>query len=115
MEKSIIIENVEAYISAFDSKNLEAIANLLSEYFVLEDPVVKRIEGKENALKAIQDIFSGCNELQFKSRNIFVDGQTSVIEFSLDLDTIHLEGVDVIEWSDGKMSELRAYLDIPKG
>ncbi|EAJ5955231.1 nuclear transport factor 2 family protein, partial [Campylobacter jejuni] len=26
-----------------------------------------------------------------------------------------LEGVDIIEWHDEKIVELRAYLDIPKG
>lgn len=115
MEKSTIIKNVENYIAAFDNKNLDAVAVLLADNFVLEDPVVKRVEGKENALRAIQAIFSGCNQLQFKSRNIFVDGQTTLIEFSLDLDNMHLEGVDIIEWHDGKIAELRAYLDIPKG
>ncbi|EDP6022939.1 nuclear transport factor 2 family protein, partial [Campylobacter jejuni] len=30
-------------------------------------------------------------------------------------DDIRLEGVDIIEWHDEKIVELRAYLDIPKG
>ena len=38
-----------------------------------------------------------------------------MIEFMLDLDSVHLEGVDIIDWQERRMRELRAYLDIPKG
>lgn len=31
------------------------------------------------------------------------------------LDETKLEGVDIVEWYDEKIVELRAYLDIPKG
>ena len=42
------------------------------------------------------------------------DGDTSVIEFVLTLGETVLKGTDVIEWRDGLMREMRAYLDIPK-
>ncbi|EAJ8483788.1 nuclear transport factor 2 family protein, partial [Campylobacter jejuni] len=45
----------EKYISAFNKKDINEVANLLNENFVLEDPVVKRIEGKEECLKAIEN------------------------------------------------------------
>ncbi|ECQ2983089.1 ester cyclase, partial [Campylobacter jejuni] len=43
--------------------------------------------------------------------NIFQDKDITFIEFILMLDGIRLEGVDIIEWKDGKIVELRAYLD----
>lgn len=38
------------YITAFNDKNLKEIAILLNDNFILEDPVVKRIEGKDKCL-----------------------------------------------------------------
>ncbi|EOI2266597.1 nuclear transport factor 2 family protein [Campylobacter jejuni] len=105
----------EKYISAFNKKDINEVAILLNENFVLEDPVVKRIEGKEECLKAIENIFKNCNKLSFSAKNIFQDKNITFIEFILILDDIRLEGVDIIEWHDEKIVELRAYLDIPKG
>jgi len=108
-------ELTQEYIFAFNSKDSEKLSNLFIDDFALEDPVVKRIEGKENVLKAIQNIFDSSNQLSFKAENIFVDGNISIIEFILTLDDTVLTGVDIIEWDGNKMTELRAYLDIPKG
>lgn len=103
------------YIKAFNSKNIEDISQLFTNDFVLEDPVVKRIEGKEKVLEAIKNIFDSCNVLEFTSKNIYLDNNTTIIEFILKLDDTILTGTDIIEWEDNKMKELRAYLDIPKG
>jgi ketosteroid isomerase-like protein len=104
----------ENYIAAFSSKNLNAISEMLTEHFVLEDPVVKKIEGKSAALECMSKMFEATKELNFRSKNIFQDGNSTIIEFILELDGVRLEGVDTIEWNGNLMSELRAYLDIPK-
>ena len=108
-------ELTQKYIEAFDSKNLDKCAELFTDDFALEDPVVKRIEGKIEVLKAIKGIFNSCTRLDFSAKNIYQDGQTTIIEFVLKLDDTTLIGTDIIEWEDNKMKELRAYLDIPKG
>lgn len=105
----------EAYIRAFDARDLDAVGALLADDFSLEDPVVKRIDGKAAALAMMKGMFDGCATLSFRAKHVYVDGATSLIEFTLDLDATHLQGVDIIEWRDGKMQALRAYLDIPKG
>jgi ketosteroid isomerase-like protein len=102
------------YIQRFHAKNLAGIGEMLHENFVLEDPVVKRVEGKAACLNAIQAIFDNNQELSFKARNIFEDGATTIIEFELKLGSVTLTGTDIIEWEEGRMRELRAYLDIPK-
>lgn len=99
------------YITAFNDKNLKEIAILLNENFILEDPVVKRIEGKDKCLSVIQNIFESYKELNFSTKNIFQDKNTTFIEFILMLDGIRIEGVDIIEWKDGQIIELRAYLN----
>ncbi|MTV39980.1 nuclear transport factor 2 family protein [Duganella radicis] len=105
----------EAYIRAFDARDLNAVGALLTDDFSLEDPVVKRIEGKAAALAMMKGMFEGCKALSFRAKNIYVDGATTLIEFTLDIDATHLEGVDIIEWQGDRMRALRAYLDIPKG
>jgi len=108
-------ELTKKYIDAFDGKDLDKCAELFAKDFVLEDPVVKRIEGKTEVLKAIKGIFDSCTRLEFSAKNIYQNNQTTIIEFVLKLDDMVLTGTDIIEWEDNKMKELRAYLDIPKG
>lgn len=106
-------ELTKKYVQAFNSRNIEKVAELLIEDFSLEDPVVKRIEGKSKVLEAIKGIFNSCQELSFKAKNIYQDNNTTIIEFVLILDSTVLSGIDIIEWEGEKMKELRAYLDIP--
>ena len=105
----------EQYIEAFTNKDITKLSILFIDDFSLEDPIVKRIEGKENVIRVIQDIFDSCNTLSFQAKNIFIDNHVSIIEFTLKLDSTVLTGIDIIEWEGSKMKELRAYLDIPKG
>ena len=111
----MIKELTQDYIQAFNNKDLNTLSAMFDENVVLEDPVVKRVEGKAAVLAAVEGIFKNAAQLSFGSRNIFVDGSTSLIEFRLRLGDLLLTGVDVIEWRDGKLRELRAYLDLPKG
>jgi ketosteroid isomerase-like protein len=101
-----------AYVAAFDRRDLEACGALMAEDFALEDPVVKRVEGRAAALGVVKGLFDAATALSFVARNIYADGDTTLIEFVLMLDDKVLTGVDVIEWRDGKMREMRAYLDV---
>lgn len=106
-------ELTQNYIEAFNNKNIEKISSFLLYDFSLEDPVVKRIEGKEKALIVIEGIFNSCTNLSFEAKNIYLDNHTTFIEFILKLDDTTLTGIDIIEWENNKMKELRAYLDVP--
>lgn len=99
------------YIKAFNDKNLEAVGGLLSENFTLCDPVVKKITGKKACLEVVKGIFESCENLSFKAKNIFQDKDHTFIEFNLKLDENSFEGVDILRWQNGKIAELRAYLD----
>jgi len=101
----------EIYIEAFSRRDIVSISSMLDEGFSLEDPMVKRIEGKSAALVYIKDIFDSCDSLNFRMKKIFTDGNTTLIEFILQIDGVQFSGVDIIDWKDGKMCELRAYQD----
>jgi hypothetical protein len=108
-------ELTKRYIEYFNNKDLNSCGKLFAEDFALEDPVVKRIEGREEVLEALKAIFDSSTALDFIATNIYQDNQTTIIEFVLNLDNTILTGTDIIEWQNNKMKELRAYLDIPKG
>jgi ketosteroid isomerase-like protein len=103
------------YINAFNCKDIEKLSLLFTDNFALEDPIVKRIEGKIKVLEAINNIFNSCDKLDFIAKNIYQDNDTTIIEFKLKLDDTILTGSDIIQWEDEKMIELRAYLDVPCG
>lgn len=100
-----------AYVEAFDQRDLKAIGVLMAENFTLTDPEVKALTPRQAVLDYIAGIFANVQtRLSFQTENIFVDGDTSVIEFVLKLDNSTLHGVDLIAWQNGKMVSMRAYL-----
>ena len=101
-----------AYVAAFNARDLNGCAALMADDFALEDPVVKRVEGKAAAIDVVKGIFAVASNLSFVARNVYADGNTTLIEFVLTLDDKVLTGIDLIEWQDGKMKEMRAYLDV---
>lgn len=104
-----LVNLTKLYIKAFSNKDLDFIHSIVDEGFILQDPVVSRITGKSEALLVIKKIFADYDVINFNVKNIFVSNKTSVIEFILHLDNKVIEGVDIIEWNDNKMIELRAY------
>lgn len=98
------------YIKAFNDKDLKTISSLLDENFILEDPAVKHLEGKQICLNAINELFEKHSKLSFEANKIYQDDDTSFIEFILKLDETNLKGMDIIEWKNKKIVKLRAYL-----
>jgi dTDP-glucose pyrophosphorylase len=98
------------YVGFFNTRNLAGVSALLGDVFTLQDPTIKRIEGKGKVLAYIKTIFDANPDLSFKVRNILVDGLKSVIEFEMFIGGQQLKGIDVIEWQGKRMAELRAYL-----
>ena len=98
------------YVGFFNTRNLAGVSALLHDDFVIEDPVVKRIEGKNKALAYIKGMFDANQNLSFIERNMISNESKSVIEFELFIGDQHLKGIDIIEWQGRRMTELRAYL-----
>jgi len=106
-----LLNNTKEYIDAFDNKNLSLIEDFFNQDAVLFDPAnPKGVKGKENIINLISDIFKEYDKLNFIHNNIFIDQDTTIIEFELNLGQKKLVGVDIIKWQEGKIEELRAYL-----
>lgn len=106
-----LLDNTKKYIEAFDDKNLSLIEDFFNQDAILFDPAnPKGVKGKENIINVISDIFKEYDKLSFTSKNIFIDQDTTIIEFELSLGQKKLVGVDIIKWQEEKIKELRAYL-----
>ncbi len=107
-------ELTERYVAHFNSKDLDKTVEMFHEDAVLTDPV-NTFSGKEEIKQEVDKIFQSCQNLDFQAKNIYCDEaqNVSIIEFVINLDVLQLKGTDVIQWQDGKIKEMRAYLNLP--
>lgn len=100
-----------AYITAFQNRDLEGVAAPMHEDFVLTDPENEALGPRDNVLRFIAGLFDRAGtSLAFLPRTVLVDGAHSAIEFGLTVGQDHLEGIDLIEWQDGRMTSMLAHL-----
>lgn len=109
------LKNTKKYVEAFNQRNIDSLADLMANNFILDDPINGKIEGKSQALEAIENLFARFSNLSFVVRNTFESGDTVLLEFLMSFDEKNVKGMDIIQWnSDLKMKELRVYLNMPK-
>ena len=99
------------YVTAFNARDLDGVAKHLAEGFELTDPEVTAIKPKNKVLEYIKGLFDAHKTMSFEANSIYVDGDASVIHFTLDLGTTVLDGVDIIKWKHGRMISMHAYLN----
>ena len=101
----------ERYVEAFHTRDLAGVAAIMAEDFKLSDPDNDGLTPRDNVLSFIQQLFDNAGPtLSFVAKHILVDGNRSAIEFELTIGASRFEGVDIIDWQDGKMQAMRAYL-----
>ena len=103
-----------AYVAAFDARDLDKVAGFMAEDFELTDPEVTALTPKPAVLDYIKGLFDANTDLSFTAHRVLVDGDASVIHFTLTLGETVLDGVDLITWAAGKMVSMQAYLT-PRG
>lgn len=104
----------EEYVTAFNARDLDKVANYLADDFKLSDTEISELTPKGHVLKYIKELFDTHKELRFVAQSIHVDGNTSVIHFTLTLDAKVFDGVDIILWANNKMVSMHAYLTLRK-
>ncbi|KAI8904322.1 hypothetical protein EDD86DRAFT_249697 [Gorgonomyces haynaldii] len=108
-----ILQLTKQYIQAFTTKNFVQVSGMFAPEFSLRDSNANCPDLK-SSLELVQTIFKN-QKVDFKPKDILIDGNTSLFQFTLELDTVKLEGIDIIQWNEQeKMVSLRAYLDPPK-
>lgn len=99
----------QTFAGAFSQKNINDIGNLMHENFRLFDPVLRNLSGRDNVLRAMQKDFNKFQDIQYIAKNIYQDGNTTIIDFEIRLDDILLRGVDIMKWEQEKMVSLDCY------
>jgi ketosteroid isomerase-like protein len=106
-----IRELTKAYVAAFDNGDIDGVAALMDDNFVLTDPENAALGPREKVLEFISGLFRHAGDrLSFRARTVLVDGDYSVVEFDLEVGDDRFEGIDLIEWRDGLMVSMRAHL-----
>ena len=82
-----------------------------AEDALLFDPLVK-LSGKNEIRSFLEEFFSANKEISFASKSILAHESSSVIHFQLAVGSKLYQGADVIQWADGKITKLQAYLTL---
>lgn len=73
----------------------------LAENAVFHSPVVHTPQaGRDKTFAYLDAAGHVFGNSQFDYRRIVVDGNVAVLEFTAEMDGIHINGVDMIEWND---------------
>jgi len=99
------------YAMLFEARDLDGIAGLLCDDVCFSDPNVRLVRGRGAVLEVYKGIFASAGRIICTVRDVRADGDTTVLEFQLEIGSIQLEGVDVIGWRDGRIATLRAYVN----
>lgn len=109
---SDLIEKTKAYAAAVNTKNHEACLGLFADNATMSDPLVAALGPKT----AIAGFYKAQFEMElahfaFKPSRIMQSGNTTIMEFVMEINDASMNGVDVIDWEDGKIVKLSAYVN----
>jgi len=100
----------EAYVEAFNQRDIERVSSLMDDTFVLNDPDVHDLNPKASVIKYISRLFTENSDITFIAKSIVVESPYSVIHFTLCLGASSFDGIDFIHWKGQKMKAMHAYL-----
>ena len=100
---------IARWIDVAERRDAEGIAPLLADNVVFQSPAVfKPQEGKAITVKYLQAALAVLNNETFHYVNKWFAERSAVLEFALELDGMHVNGVDIILWNEaGLITEFR--------
>ncbi|MFZ6752921.1 nuclear transport factor 2 family protein [Undibacterium sp. Dicai25W] len=105
-------------ISAFENKDIHAVADILADDIVLEDvPMADKHKGKSNVVGKISDLFGKIQYYKWDLNDIIVDGKKVVVERISQLafgdKNVSLPMLVILEFNDsGKLIKFKDYFDL---
>ena len=117
MQKIKKSDMIQEYFMAFERKDLDTIKSMFKNDVILQDPFVGKVEGIESVIQIYKTMFAE-NSFNLQLRRRYQRNEYSyAIEFHLVVtdakgEQTLIDGIDLIEFVDGKISYLRAYLDM---
>lgn len=96
-------KNLAAWQAYMDGHDPEILRSMLAQDAVFHSPVVHTPQrGKDIAvtyLTAANHVFAG-TDFQYVDEIVSADGTKAMLEFTAEIDGIHINGVDIIHWND---------------
>ena len=104
-------DNLARWHEYFESGDSEGLMHMLADDAVFHSPVVHTPqEGKQLVfayLSAAGNVFGDSN-FQYVDEIISADGKKAMLEFTSEIDGIHINGIDIIHWNDeGKIQNFK--------
>jgi hypothetical protein len=107
-----LVALTNSYAEAFDKKNIKRIGDLMSDVFTLTDGVVNKLAPKKEVIPYIWELMqSNSSKFEFEVIEILEGLNFTTLEFKLYLNDEIFHGVDLIQWQDGLMVDMRAFLN----
>ena len=100
----------EAYVAAFNGRDLERLAALFTETVTLRDWALD-VHGREAVLQANRDMFAATESIEASILKSVVEGRSVVLELAIVVNGAErLAVVDILEFdASGRLLAIRAY------
>jgi len=107
-------DKAKEYFEAFSNKDLEALEEMYHEDVSLRDWLTSA-DGRDKVLESNKRLFDACSSVEITLSKEYPSSDGSACE--IDINVVHNDGtedkllvVDVIDFKEGKIKEIRAYL-----
>ncbi|MBF5057310.1 hypothetical protein Y5W_02604 [Alcanivorax sp. 521-1] len=113
----MIEQTIQRWHRLVDSKDANELDDLLADNVVFHSPVVHTPqEGKAITKMYLTAALHTLNNEHFRYQREILQGDNAMLEFSTNLDGIHLNGVDIIHCdADGRIDDFKVMVRPLKG
>ena len=100
---------LEQWHQVVKNRDIAQLANILADNAVLHSPVIHRkVEGKAMVSMYLTAALHTFANKSFTYDREFLADNGAVLEFSTEIDGIHVNGIDMITWdSEGKITDFK--------
>jgi ketosteroid isomerase-like protein len=118
----VTVETLERFLAGFNARDLDTIMEFFCEDCILDmprgpEPGGRRCVGKEQVREGLRSRFTGLPDVHYSNDRHFVAGDRGVSEWLLTGTTpsgekVRVQGCDLFEFRDGKLSRKDSYWKI---
>jgi hypothetical protein len=103
---------IKKWHQVVQEKNFELLESILDDSVVFYSPVVFTPQkGKKITLMYLSSVAMVFNVDSFSYTHEVIDGNMAGLEFELELEGIHINGLDLITWNkDQKITEFKVFI-----
>jgi hypothetical protein len=101
MKEHDMIDTLAVWHEVVKTRDMGKLAALLADEVVFHSPVVHTPQrGKAITLLYLQGAMHVLNSAHFRYEREIVGSRDAVLEFTTEIDGVHINGVDLIRWDD---------------